>query len=208
MQSNGFFSIVFIVLALVGISWEHTTKPNQEVVVQFSDDHVSCDTAQNTIALVKLKLQDIGVENIQVVEEETGRLKITYYSVMGVDAVKRSIANSENLSLAFISDLPHKEEQKLPVENDAVSYELNISEIQQLPASDVGSDGFILELQSNHDRYVPPVLYYAHTAMDVSGQNQLDEVAYLAHRYVATGFNFNSRTTPEVRAGPIFKGFI
>ena len=208
MHSKGFFSIVFMVLALVGISWEHTTKPNQEVVVQFSDDHVSCDTAEITIALVKLQLQDLGVENIQVVEEEVGRLKITYYSAMDVAAVKSSIAKSESLSLAVISDLPNQDEQNLPVNTDTVSYELNINEIQQLPASDLGSDGFIFELKSNHDRYVPPVFYYAHAAIDLSGQNELDEVAYLAHRYVAMEIDRNYRATPEVRAGPIFQGVV
>ena len=201
MQSKGYFSILFLILALIGISWEHTSKPNQEVVVQFNNKDVSCDEAQNAIALVKLQLQGIGVENIQVIEEASGRLKITYYSHVDVAVVKSIISDGEKLELSDIS-LFQDEESELPSNEDSLSYELNVSELHKNPNSDVDGDGFILELKSNHDRYVPPVVYYTESEIDVRGKNSIEKIAYTVHRNMALLIDCGSHNIPEVRAGP------
>ena len=202
MQSKGYFSILFLILALIGISWEHTSKPNQEVVVQFNNNDVSCDEAQNAIALVKLQLQGIGVENIQVVEEASGRLKITYYSNVDVAVVKSIISEGEKLELSDISISQNEEEPELPSNQDSLSYELNVSELHKNPNSDVDGDGFILELKTNHDRYVPPVVYYTESEIDVRGKNSTEKIAYTVHRNMALLIDCGSHNIPEVRAGP------
>jgi len=202
MQSKGYFSILFLILALIGISWEHTSKPNQEVVVQFNNNDVSCDEAQNAIALVKLQLQGIGVENIRVVEEASGRLKITYYSNVDVAVVKSIISEGEKLELSDISISQNEEEPELPSNQDSLSYELNVSELHKKPNSDVDGDGFILELKTNHDRYVPPVVYYTESEIDVRGKNNIEKIAYTVHRNMALLIDCGSHNIPEVRAGP------
>jgi hypothetical protein len=206
MQTRGYFSILLVVLALIGISWEHTSKPNQEVVVQFNTEDVSCDETQNTIALVKLKLQGIGVENIQVVEEAGGRLKITYYSNVDVAVVKSIISDGEKLSLSDVSLFENEEQSKLPSNDDSVSYKLNVSELHQSTDFDVDGDGFILELKSNHDRYVPPVVFYTNSQIDFRRKNTIERVAYRLHRKTALLIDNASHNIPEVRAGPIAFG--
>lgn len=203
MQSKGYFSILFVILALVGISWEHTSKPNQEVVVQFNNSDISCDEAQNAIALVKLQLQGIGVENIQVVEEEGGRLKITYYSDVHVAVVKSVITDGEKLELSNSSLSTNDEQPDAPTNKDSLTYELNVSELYKNPNSNVDGDGFILELKSNHDRYVPAVVYYKETGIDVKGRNRIEKTAYTVHRQVSLLIDSGSHNIPEVRAGPL-----
>ena len=206
MQSKGYFSILFVILALIGISWEHTSKPNQEVVVQFTSEDVSCDETQNAIAIVKLQLQGIGVENIQVVEEADGRLKITYYSNVDVAVVKSIISEGEKLSLSDSSLFDNEEQPELPASDDSVSYELNVSELHKRTDSNVDGDGFILELKSNHDRYVPSVVYYTHSEIDFRGKNTIERVAYRLHRKTALLIDNASHNIPEVRAGPSLHG--
>lgn len=206
MQSKGYFSILFVVLALIGISWEHTSKPNQEVVVQFDNEEVSCDEAQNAIAIVKLQLQGIGVENIQVVEEDGGRLKITYYSNVDVAMVKSIISDGEKLTLSHVSFPENEKEPELPSNRDSVSYELNVSELHKTTDFGVDGDGFILELKSNHDRYVPPVVYYNHWKIDIRGKNKIEKVAYSLQTSAALLIDNASHNIPEVRAGPIHYG--
>jgi len=206
MQTKGYFSILFVILALIGISWEHTSKPNQEVVVQFTSEDVSCDETQNAIALVKLQLQGIGVENIQVVEEADGRLKITYYSNVDVAVVKSIISEGEKLSLSDNSLFDNEEQPELPASDDSVSYELNVSELHKSTDSDVDGDGFILELKSNHDRYVPPIVYYTHSEIDLRVKNTIERVAYRLHRKTALLIDNSSHNIPEVRAGPRLHG--
>ncbi|MEM7087444.1 MAG: hypothetical protein AAF489_14755 [Bacteroidota bacterium] len=202
MQSKGYFSILFVILALIGISWEHTSKPNQEVVVQFNNSDVSCDEAQNAIAIVKLQLQGIGVENIQVVEEAGGRLKITYYSNMDVAVVKSIISDGEKLELSRVSFPQDEKSSELPSSEDSVSYELNVSELHKPTNSNVDGDGFILELKSNHDRYVPPVVYYTFSEIAVRDKNRIEKIAYAVHRNMALVIDTSSHNIPEVRAGP------
>lgn len=202
MQSKGYFSILFVILALVGISWEHTSKPNQEVVVQFTSEDVSCDETQNAIAIVKLQLQGIGVENIQVIEEADGRLKITYYSNVDVAVVKSIISEGETLSLSDNSLFNNEEQPELPASEDSVSYELNVSELHKSTDSDVDGDGFILELKPNNDRYFPPAVYYSHTEIDFRRKNTIEGVAYRLHRKTALLIDNASHNIPDVRAGP------
>ena len=202
MQSKGYFSILFVILALIGISWEHTSKPNQEVVVQFNNSDLSCDEAQNTIALVKLQLQGIGVENIQVVEEDGGRLKITYYSNVDVAVVKSIISEGEKLALTDVSFPQNEEQPELPSHSDSLSYELNVIEIHKNPNSDLDTDGFILELKSSHDRYVPPIVYYSDSEIDVRGKNSIEKIAFTVHSNMALLIDNGSHNIPEVRAGP------
>jgi len=206
MQSKGYFSILFVILALIGISWEHTSKPNQEVVVQFNNGEVSCDEAQIAIALVKLQLQGIGVENIQVVEEDGGRLKITYYSNVDVAVVKSIISDGEKLELSDISLSQNENQPELPSNKDSISYELNVSELHKTTDSGVDGDGFILELKSNHDRYVPPVVYYATSGISIRDKSRIEKIAYTVRRNLALLIDSDSHNIPEVRAGPIPKG--
>lgn len=208
MQTKGYFSILFVILALIGISWEHTSKPNQEVVVQFNNNDVSCDEAQNAIALVKLQLQGIGVENIQVVEEDGGRLKITYFSNVDVAVVKQIISDGEKLELSDVSFPQNDNQPELPSNNDSVSYELNVSELYKDTDSGVDGDGFILELKSNHDRYVPPVVYYTNSGIAIREKNRIEKLAYSVHSNVALLFDNGSHHIPEVRAGPTAQGLI
>jgi len=202
MQSKGYFSILFVILALIGISWEHTSKPNQEVVVQFNNNDVSCDEAQNAIALVKLQLQGIGVENIQVVEEVDGRLKITYYSHVDVAIVKSIISNGEKLELSNISLSENEQQPEIPSNEDPLLYELNVSELYKSSNSDLDHDGFILELKSNHDRYVPPVVYFSFSEIAVREKNNIEKTAYTVHSNIALLIDNTSHNIPEVRAGP------
>jgi len=206
MQSKGYFSILFVILALIGISWEHTSKPNQEVVVQFNNNDVSCDEAQNAIALVKLQLQGIGVENIQVIEETGGRLKITYYSNVDVAVVKRAISDGDKLELSDVSFPQNENQSELPSNDDSISYELNVSELYKNTDSGVDGDGFILELKSNHDRYVPPVVYFANAGIAIHEKNRIEKLAYRVHTNVALLIDNDSHQIPEVRAGPTPKG--
>jgi hypothetical protein len=57
---------LILILTFLGVASQQQTVANQEIILQFTDVDVSSNEAQNTIAIVKLQLQDIGADNIQV----------------------------------------------------------------------------------------------------------------------------------------------
>ena len=86
-----YIGTLVVLLAVLGIiDREQVTLPNQEIVLQFNDVELASEDTQTTIAIVKEELQNVGVHNFQVKENEKGRLKITYYSEADVIVVKRA----------------------------------------------------------------------------------------------------------------------
>jgi len=73
--------IVFFIASftLLSIHQSQVFIPNQEIVLKFNKE-VTFGESQHTIAALKEQLQSLGVHNIQLVEENDGALKITYYS--------------------------------------------------------------------------------------------------------------------------------
>ena len=92
---------LILILTFLGVASQQQTVANQEIILQFTDVDVSSNEAQNTIAIVKLQLQDIGADNIQVKKEDNGKLKITYYSDANVASVKETLSKEEKLKLDF-----------------------------------------------------------------------------------------------------------
>ena len=101
MKMRWYFSALVIILAISGAIYQQQhTIANQEIAFQFSNvDHASKE-AQNTIANITKQLDDFGVENIQVKEEE-GQLKISYYSDADIASIKEILSNENAIAVDY-----------------------------------------------------------------------------------------------------------
>ncbi len=205
MNTKWYLSTLFIILALLGISLEETTTPNQEIVVQFSKDEVTFDEARNAIAIVKEQLQTIGVENIRVVESADGKLKITYYSEVDVASIKEILSKGEKLEFGYTSYTGHEELPEFPPYKDFNSYKLNVSEIQNSP--DLASDynGYLIQLEAKtvSHRHFDADVYFSDDEIDLREINRIEKIAYQVHSNNALLIDNSSHNIPEVRAGPL-----
>ena len=199
MNAKRYFSALISILALLGISQHQMSVPNQEIVVQFIDDEVTYDDAQNAISIVKNQLQNIGVDNIQVIERENGQLKITYYSDIDIASIKGFLSKEENLKFG---DNSKDESSELPSDDESNRYNLDVYEIQKPSDAEWDFEGtLVLELKPDGDRFSNPKVFASIKEVDVVEITTI--VAYKLNYNVAIAIDNTSYKTPEVRAGPI-----
>ncbi len=199
MNNKWYISAFIFALAIIGISLEQVSVPNQEIVIQFTDVEVSSEETQDAIAVIKNQLQAIDVDNIQIQESGNGTLKITYYSDIEVSEIKELLSKESALTLE--EDLYNKDITETPFEKD-VAYEFDVYEIQE--SNDfIDTDGTIIESKSEIIRFFTPNAYVSSTKVDSKEENALEKLAYRIHRNIAIAINNAEYKIPEVRAGPL-----
>lgn len=203
MKSKWYISALILILTLFGaISQQQITVPNQEIVLQFTDASITSKDTQNTIAIVKRQLQDLGVSNIQVKETENGKLKISYYSDTDIASVKERFSKEKNLTLDYTFNNENEDSSKDPFDDKNITYNLDIYEIQN--GSDVEWDlngTSVVELKSESNRFSNPNIYAFINAVEIN--ESIEKVAYKTYYNIAIAIDNTSHKIPEVRAGPL-----
>lgn len=204
MNSRRYIGALIIVLTFLGVVYQQqNTIPNQEIVLQFTDAKVTSVDTQNTIALVKEKLQNLGANNIQVKETVEGTLKITYYSTTNVSHIKKSLSEENSLSLGYNLNNQDKKSSNLPIENSSISYNLNVYEIQNGNNTDWNFvENTILQIKSDNERLFYPNVFVSIIVSDDKEAGNY-KVAYNTFRNIALAIDKASHNIPEVRAGPL-----
>ena len=201
MKNKWFISALLFALAIIGISLEQVSVPNQEIVLQFTDVEVTLDETEEAIALVKSQLEALDVDNIQIQQSGNGILKITYYSDIHVSEIKKIFLGESRLTINQTS-YPSNGTSKIPSEEDVTSYQIDVYEIQE-HIDIVGSSGNVLEPKSEIIRFFTPDTYASISKEKGVEKNKTEKVAYTIHRKIAIAIDDSSYNIPEVRAGPI-----
>jgi hypothetical protein len=204
MNSRRYIGALIIVLTFLGVVYQQqNTIPNQEIVLQFTNAKVTSVDTQNTIALVKEKLQNLGANNIQVKETVEGTLKITYYSTTNVSHIKKSLSEENSLSLGYYLNNQDKKSSNLPIENSSISYNLKVYEIQNGNNADWNFvENTILQIKSDNERLFNPNVFVSIIVSDDKEAGNY-KVAYNTFRNIALAIDKASHNIPEVRAGPL-----
>jgi len=213
MKTKWRFSTFIIILTVLGISLQQFSVPNQEIVVQFANDEVGLIETQNTIAIVKKQLQQVGVKNIKVHKGENGELKISYFSDIDVASIKKIFSTrmpleasaeeqEKELKLGFASVFNEEEPTNFPLDKNTNRYKLDVFEIQKSNDAELDLNGLALEINPENDRYFSPEVYFSNNEIDVWNKNKVEKVAYLIGRTIEKSIDNSSHNIPEVRAGP------
>ncbi|WP_299214043.1 hypothetical protein [uncultured Dokdonia sp.] len=201
MRNKWYVSALIFALAIVGISLEQVSVPNQEIVLQFADLEVTLDETQDAITQIKSQLEALEVDNIQIQESGNGTLKITYYSDIDVSEVKKIFLEDIDLAISHTSYDFDKENTRLPSKEDRKPYQLDVYEIQE-NIDIAGSSGNIVELKSEIIRFFTPDTYASISKQRNEEKNKTEKLAYIVHRNIAIAIDDASYNIPEVRAGP------
>ena len=204
MIKKWYICTFIIILTFLGaVCEQQNTVPNQEVVLEFTDVELTSEVIQNTIAIVKKQLQDIGVSNIQVNEEGNGTLKISYYSDADVESIKNSFSNRKNIEIDFISHNQEENSDEFPYDEETISYNIDVFEIQNGNDVEWGFDGInVPEIESKSDRFFEPNLYFYNVVIHVKALNNTIKEAQKVSQNVAIANHNRSHKIPEGRAGP------
>ncbi|WP_299683912.1 hypothetical protein [uncultured Dokdonia sp.] len=198
MKNKWYIVVLIFILAILGISSERSSAPNQELVIQFTDAEIASDKAQHTITRVKSQLEAVGVHSIKIQELGNGTLKITYYSDVEVSEIQKIFSESVEIASSHTSD---KEDAQLPSEKELKEYQLDIYEIQN-NNDFVGSNGNVLEAKSEIIRFFTPDSYATKSKQTEAQKNKIEKIAYICYKNIATAIDEAAYKIPEVRAGP------
>ena len=203
MKPKWYLSIFVLIVAFLGAGLQQFSAPNQEIVLQFEDKEISLVKTENAIANIKKQLQDIGVKKIQVYKGANGVLKISYFSEIDVVSIKKIFSKEKALKLSY-SLLDFEEgSTKMPSKNKSNTYQLDVFEIQKSNGNEGDSNGLVLELLPEHDRYFNPDVYYSTLVYELRFKNKIEKVAYIIYSNRFIEIDNSSYNTPEVRAGPV-----
>ncbi|MFT5215444.1 MAG: hypothetical protein ACI83H_000553 [Glaciecola sp.] len=205
MNSRRDIGALIIVLTFLGVVYQQQyTLPNQEIILQFTDVKVTSADTQSTIAIVKKQLQNLGADNIQVVETKEGTLKITYYSASNVTNIKRNLSEENKLVIDCNLSNQDNEESSFPKENSSISYNLDVYEIQNGSEADWNLvENNVLELKFDNERFFNPNFFMSAIDINDREKENIVKVAYKIRRNIALAIDNTSHNIPEVRAGPV-----
>ena len=203
MKLRWYASTLIIILTLLGVvNQQQVSEPNQEIVLQFTNTHVTSDNTQNAISNIKKQLEGLGVDNIYVSEEENGKLVITYYSDVDVAIIKEMLSNKENLALNSSNQDQNEKHSDFPIDENSSGYNLDIYEIQKDSGSGWDLNGtYVTELKPEGNRFSNPNTYAFIDNIEVRGI--VEKVTYKTYYNIAIAIDNTSHKIPEVRAGPI-----
>jgi len=195
MNTKWCISALFLIIAYFGAFHEQIPIPNQEIVLEFVDTKINQKNIKSAIFDVKEKLLKVGVSNIKIQETQNGTLKISYYSDVLVDDIKKALAEEDELLLTQNSE--NEEENK-----NSSNYSIDIYDLTNETDIANSNDTFIFEIEYNSYRS----LIYTSSAflknLEENKANLLFKTNYRASQKNSFTKDYNSYKEPEVRAGP------
>ena len=202
MQTKWYLRSFVILVVLIGLTIEQIAQPNQQIVVEFAGDSVSLSNAQNTIAAVTNKLQDIGAKSIKVQQGANGVLTISYFSTIDTEAVKGMLSSNKEVLEGVASNDSFPKNQAPPFDTSSV-YKLDVYEIQQQYDIKPDLNGIVLTFEGKTHRYFIAKVYGAIGGNQNAQQNKITTVSLIAQGAVSLLLTEFSYKIPQVRAGPI-----
>ncbi|MDP5062487.1 MAG: hypothetical protein NWP64_11265 [Maribacter sp.] len=203
MNAKWCVSTLFIILALLGLCQEQKKASNQQILLQFADVELASETAHDEIlAVITKKLEVLGVDAVQIIENDGRQLSIRYYSDVDADSVKAFLSRENQLSILNEEELP----SDYPKEQLPEKYNLVVSDLHQQAENGVTINATLVVPQK-HDAKTfshPVVLPFSENIL--FEQNTIVDTAYKINRTIAIAIDNTSRTIPEVRAGPYVYG--
>ncbi|MFS4467158.1 hypothetical protein [Maribacter sp. 2210JD10-5] len=201
MNSKWYIGTFILILALFGLNQGQTKVANQQIILEFTGQEAATTTNHDeALAAITEKLGELGIANIEIIENDDEKITIRYYSDIDAFSVDKFLSQNDELSLAYsdIDELPHDfPEDKLPE-----SFSLVVSDIHQQSDDGLSLNGkFASESKRDDQRFSGPVVTFFNGRIIVS---QILSVAIAFKRYqdISISINNTSKAIPEVRAGP------
>ena len=199
MNAKWCVSTLIIILAFLGLSQEQTKVSNQQISLQFTAVELASENAHDEVlAAITKRLKVLGVDAIEIIENDGRQLSIRYYSDVDAISVKAFLSQENQLSLTNEEELP----SDYPKEQLPEKYNLVVSDLQQQADSSITINGTLVSIQNqDDDRFSNPVILQFNNAI-VSKQDATVQLAFKINTVIAIAIDNTSQTIPEVRAGP------
>lgn len=199
MKKTWYFGALLIAFTFLGIYQNQFSEPNQEIVLKFTDVSITSDEAQSAIVTVKEQLQTVGISAIRVQELKEGQLKISYYSTVDVESIKKLLVEDGKIELSCSP----KSTKDLPSEKTPKNYKLDVFEIHKNKDLASGLDGkYVFNLKQNNERFYNPSVHFFNNDVDAKNVNSIVKVAFKVSKNSIVEVDNTTGNIPEGRAGP------
>lgn len=201
MKTKLHFGLLVVLLAFLATFLEQTTVPNQQIVIQFSNEAHTTQDTENAIEAIQNKLQSIGATQIEIGQNNDGRLRITYHSNAEVTHIQNVLFNAEDFKLDYAST--QNQPTNFPEERHTKNYELDVSEIKSSSDINWNFEGTrVTEVNQKTDHSNPIKVNSSAKQFNAKQSNEIIKVAVALNTTVAIVTDHLSYKIPEVRAGP------
>ena len=203
MKMKLHLGVVMVILMFLGTYIEHNLVPNQQIVIQFSNNLITSEEANSAAEVLKQQLEDIGAEKLDIGQFNSGQLTITYYSDTDVMRIQKVLTDDD---LVLDYSLENESNDK-SIPEKAELYKFNVSEIQDSPINNWDFEGtLVTELNHKSDRYYFPKVKSSATKEELNTKSKI-----LYSRFtISSVFQIHkgkfAYQIPEVRAGPSMLG--
>ncbi len=189
---------LLVSLTLLGLSQSEYTVPNQELVVQFSNAQISDEDADIAILDLKSQLVSIGAENIQVIEDRDGKLKISYFTAKDSEEIKSILSEEFEVSYSKTNknDSDHSKNQH------SSDFYFDVVEIWETNDVNPISKGVVIDIKAESDRFYKPKHISGSQSAHSVQVNIMAEVEFSTYFVIALTIKQPEFKFPEVRAGP------
>ena len=202
MKTKLHFGIIVVLLAFLGTFLEQPTVPNQQIVIQFSDQAITLQDTENAIDKIQDKLQSIGVTQIQIGQYQGGQLRITYHSDTDVAHIQNILFKAEDFDIAY--NATQEQSNNFPEKRHLKDYELNISEISSSSDFNWDFEGTqVTEVNQKTDHSNTLKVSYSGCNILKKQYSSAINTAVFVNNTIAIAINHLAYKIPEVRAGPI-----
>lgn len=194
--------VVFLAFLSGVATQQHISKPNQEIVLYFTNNTIDYDEVEEAISGIKLQLEAVGVSNIKVTKFDNGEFNITYHSASKTSDIEQILLDSGEISLS------DEHSSKVPTGESKTSFSFDVFEIKTAPDNDSNIRGvatsstskeqYKQNLKTNSFANKVPSTFAFHKQSETTTYK-----FYNQNRFV---FSCNSHKIPEVRAGPYILG--
>ena len=199
MLKKWYISGLVVILALLGVNQKQTIKPNQEMVLRFSNIVVDVTNVNNAILKVEKQLSDIGAKNITFFEDVDGLFKITYYSNLDVNTIKQILSEKHDSDLALEKET-NKDQNS--TQDPYKPYDFDIKQLDEGLNNDLGGKASMLaELKLDKPRSFTSNVFALVNIIEIKQQNTFEKRFKIFCSVILSTDNFSFQI-PDVRAGP------
>ncbi|OZV66792.1 hypothetical protein [Winogradskyella aurantia] len=203
MKTTLQFLFSILLVSGLGAYLNHSTPPNQQILVNFTATDISSYDTKSAIENIEVVLGLQGAEKIQISELQNGQLKITYYSNTDIYRIKNAL--TREIGFHFNLDDNREHSKHTSKEQGHTDYRLKISELNgetgiswHFDATEVITPNF------KSDRF-SPIKLKTYARLNPSDTSNKRLVGSLVSYHPSTVYKKkNAYKIPQVRAGPFF----
>ena len=191
MNAKWCVSTLLIILALLGLSQEQTKASNQQILLQFIDVELASETAHDEVlTAITKRLKVLGIEAIEIIENDGKQVSIRYYSDVDALSVKKFLTQENHLSLTYDDEVPFD----FPKEQLPEKYNLVVSDLHQQADNGLSLNGnLVLIHKQDYKRFSNPVILPYNNAI-VFKQDTIVNVSFKINRNIAIAIDNTSQT--------------